>query len=186
MISFDKWSIAHAGLAPAFLLFYITICAKNFKDCIYLFFIINILHDVDEILENYTEYSIEGLTSFIKIGRSKLDNKKGPPDMLGDILSCKIGTSIILLFVKFFGIYGYFNYFKNNNNLERWQYALYILPLLLLHIYSVTIIYKNVNIIFKNKSKYILPSSFIILCIVHLIFVNLTQQYNLKILSKYI
>jgi len=173
-------------LPPAILLFFITICAKNFKDCIYLFFIINILHDIDDISENYTKFSLEGIAKFIDIGESRLDNKKGKPDMWGDIISCKLGTGIILLLVKCFGIYGYFEYFNNNSKLERWQYGLYIFPLLILHIYSVDSIYEKVGSIFKNKSKYKLPISFIILGIVHLIFVILTQQYNLKILSKYI
>ena len=95
---FDKYSFLHFGNMGFFYSIFLLIgLIKNIKIRwgIYLYLIINVIHLIDEILNNYTDISLESIWVPKHMRRVPRDDDS-VQNFLGDLISGFIGSSIIL------------------------------------------------------------------------------------------
>ena len=96
---FDKYSFLHfgnLGFIYAILLLIGLIKNINMKWSLYLFLIINIIHIIDEILNNYTDISTESIWVPKHLGKVPRDGDS-IQNFLGDLISGFVGSSLVLL-----------------------------------------------------------------------------------------
>jgi len=100
---FDKYSFLHCGsLAFFYTIFLLLALLKNIKTkgAIILFIIINTLHLIDELLNNYSTISMESIWVPKYLGRVVKDNDS-IQNFLGDLISGLMGSLIVLLVFYF-------------------------------------------------------------------------------------
>ena len=96
---FDKYSFLHfgdLGFIYAILLLIGLIKNIKIKWGLYLFLIINIMHIIDDILNNFTDTSLESIWVPKYLGKVPRDGDS-VQNFLGDLISGFIGSSIVLL-----------------------------------------------------------------------------------------
>ncbi len=101
---FDFHSFFHMAI-PAFLygliISFIALFGKlSEKTILFGFILTNVIHDVDEILNNTCNVSLEGAYYNIKSNRNQKDGDSWQ-NSLGDLISCLVGTSIIMFVALF-------------------------------------------------------------------------------------
>ena len=101
---FDFHSFFHMSI-PAFLYGLIISLIALFgklseKTILFGFILTNVIHDVDEILNNTCNVSLEGAYYNIKSNRNQKDGDSWQ-NSLGDLISCLVGTSIIMFVALF-------------------------------------------------------------------------------------
>lgn len=173
-LSFDEWSIKHAGYFPAIYLYLSFIFTKSFTGSLYIFFIINIIHDIDEILENHCIVSFESGKNLMSKGEPIIDNVTGYDDMLGDIVSNKIGMFMMLFLIYKIDIIK----ISNSRNISKLNKFLFALPLFISHSVFIEYIESIIQKVFKTDINIV---SWILLFLINLGFCKLlTVNYNLK------
>jgi len=102
---FDHYSIAHAGFVPG--IFLIWLATRRSYDIVsnvkWGWVLFNALHLADELIENFSRYSLQSLHDWVVDGTSPVrDNPAYPINMIGDQLCCVIGTGLVGWFALVF------------------------------------------------------------------------------------
>lgn len=105
---FDFYSFNHVALTAliyGLIISFIALFGKlTEKTILYGFILANVIHGIDEILNNLCGISLEGWYHNVVLGRKgKQIDRDTWQNSLGDLISCLVGTSIIMFVALYSG-----------------------------------------------------------------------------------